>query len=265
MTVPDPRVEPNVDLDDLDDEYVGNDEGQPDGDEAHGPERAERKPLSWHEARRPFLITVAAIAALVSAVLSGYSLGKPHYPADDSVDAGFARDMTAHHAQAVDMSLTIRSKSTSTDVRTLAYDVVTTQENQRGQMMAWLQTWGLPLAVSGQRMDWMKQTGHHHTGLPQGQMLLADGRMPGMASSAQLQQLSAATGKNAEILYLQLMIVHHRAGVEMAQAAVDAADRPEVVRLARSMVQGQTGEINLMTDMLKQRGAVPWPQGQQSG
>ena len=39
-----------------------------------------------------------------------------------------ARDMTAHHAQAVDMSLTIRSKSTSTDVRTLAYDVVTTQD-----------------------------------------------------------------------------------------------------------------------------------------
>ena len=67
-------------LDDLDDEYAGNDEGQPDGDEAHGPERAERKPLSWHEARRPFLITVAAIAALVIAVLSGagaWVFGRP--------------------------------------------------------------------------------------------------------------------------------------------------------------------------------------------
>lgn len=261
MTEPDRTDQLDHDVTD-DEEYVGDDVTSSSGrvrSDAPDDEPQQRRPLTWQEARRPFLVTVAAVTALVLAVLAGYSLGKPHYPSDSSVDAGFARDMTAHHAQAVDMSLTVRSKSTSTDVRTLAYDIITAQENQRGQMMGWLQTWGLPLAVSGQRMDWMKQTGHHHVGLPQGQMLLADGRMPGMASSAQLQQLSNATGKDAEILYLQLMIVHHRAGVEMAQAAVDAADRPEVVRLARSMVLGQTGEITLMTDMLKQRGATPWP------
>ena len=66
-------------------------------------------------------------------------------------------------------------------------------------------------------------------------------------------------GKAAEILFLQLMIVHHRAGVDMAKAAQSSGDQPRVVRLARSMVEGQSGEINLMTDMLKKRGATPWP------
>lgn len=243
---------------------TGSDLTDTDPDSAPDLERDEyddphSRPLTWQEAKRPFLLSVAAVLALLLAVLGGYWLGKPHYPADDSVDAGFARDMSSHHAQAVNMALTIRSKSDSTDVKTLAYDIVTTQENQRGQMMGWLQQWGLPLAVSGQRMDWMKKTGHQHAGLPKGQMLLPDGRMPGMASTAQLTQLENSTGKAAEILFLQLMIVHHRAGVEMAKAAASSASEPQVVRLAQSMVAGQTGEITLMTDMLRSRGATPWP------
>lgn len=218
-----------------------------------------RRALSWNEAKKPFLLSVAAATALVLAVLAGYWLGQPKYPSDDSVDAGFARDMSSHHAQAVNMSMVVRAKDVANDVKTLAYDIATTQENQRGQMMGWLQQWDLPLAVSGERMAWMKKTGHNHAGLPQGQMLLPDGRMPGMASTAQLRQLENSDGKAAEILFLQLMIVHHRAGVDMAKAAQSSGDQPRVVRLARSMVEGQSGEINLMTDMLKKRGATPWP------
>lgn len=216
--------------------------------------------LSTHQARRAFLITVAAILALLAAGFGGWLLGRPDHPGTDSVDAGFARDMSSHHAQAVEMSLIIRAKNAKSDVQTLAYDITTTQENQRGQMMGWLNHWGLPLAVSGERMDWMKRTGHNHGGMAAGQMLLPDGRMPGMASQQQMQQLRTATGTAAEILYLQLMIVHHRAGVDMAKAAVASAGEPETVRLARTMVEGQQGEINLMTSMLEQRGATPWTQ-----
>lgn len=216
-----------------------------------------RETLSWREIRRPLALTVAAVVALALAVLLGRWSATPAHPSTTSVDAGFARDMTAHHAQAVDMSLAAFPRATSADVRTLAYDIATTQENQRGQMMAWLQEWQLPLALSGGRMAWMAETGHHHSGPKPGQMLLSDGRMPGMASREQLQALRAASGKKAEVLYLQLMIVHHRAGVEMAQAAVAAAKQPQVVRLARSMVSGQSSEIQAMTAMLSARGAEP--------
>lgn len=207
--------------------------------------------LTWAQVRRPFAAIVAGLVALALAFLAGTWTASPRtYPTTDSIEAGFARDMTAHHAQAVSMSLTMLGKSPSPQVRTLAYDVATTQENQRGQMMAWLTTWGVPQAVSGQRMTWMRRTGHQHAGLAKGQMLLPDGRMPGMATQAQLHKLSTLTGKQAEILYLQLMIVHHTAGVEMARAVEGTSRNGEVTRLAKSMVAGQTSELTTMRHLL---------------
>lgn len=217
-----------------------------------------RESITWSQARRPLLATVGVVVAMTLAALLGLWAGGTRTPGTDSADAGFARDMSAHHAQAVDMSMTMLTKNPSSDVRVLAYDVARTQENQRGQMMGWLAQWNLPLAVSGERMQWMARAGHQHSGLAPGQMLLSDGRMPGMASPAQLQQLAQARGKDAEIRYLRLMIVHHRAGVEMAQAAVADAGEPQVVHLARTMVTGQRSEIDLMTRLLAQRGVKPW-------
>ena len=223
-----------------------------------------RQNASFDGTKRPLLWTLAALLALALAFWAGMWTARPASVSSDSVEAGFARDMSAHHAQAVDMSMQIRTKSKATDIQTLAYDIATTQENQRGQMRGWLENWGLSQAVSGQPMDWMKRTGHQHAGLGKGQMLLPDGRMPGMASQQQLQQLNRASGKAAEVLYLQLMIVHHRAGVEMAKAAQGSAQDPQVVDLASKMVQGQDSEIDLMTTMLKQRGATVWPQPQRT-
>jgi uncharacterized protein (DUF305 family) len=53
------------------------------------------------------------------------------------------------------------------------------------------------------------------------------------------------------------MITHHLAGVDMAHAALARTERPGVVRLATSMVNGQQSEITVMTDMLAKRGATP--------
>lgn len=64
---------------------------------------------------RPWLPAVAVLLAvgLVVAGGVGYVLGgSASPPAGDSVEAGFARDMQVHHAQAVEMSLIVREKST---------------------------------------------------------------------------------------------------------------------------------------------------------
>ncbi|AKU18748.1 hypothetical protein VV02_08175 [Luteipulveratus mongoliensis] len=212
-----------------------------------------------NQARRPLLLSLGAVLLAVLAGFGGYLIGKPSFPDDGSADAGFARDMQAHHAQAVDMSLIIRSHTSATDVTTLAYDIATSQENQRGQLRGWLVTWKLSQARSGQPMDWMKNTGHNHPGTVPGTMLMPDGRMPGLATAAEMRQLQALRGKPAEILYLQLMIIHHRSGVKMAQACVDVCREPDVVDLAKTMVSGQQSEIQLMTDYLTKRGAQPLP------
>ncbi|MHA3703871.1 DUF305 domain-containing protein [Jatrophihabitans sp. YIM 134969] len=190
------------------------------------------------------VIVVAAASALIAVIVV-----RPSYPGDDSPEAGFARDMQQHHAQAVEMSFIVRDRTDDSATRLLAYDILTTQENQEGQMLGWLQNWGDSQARTAPAMAWM---GHDMAGM--GDMTGAT--MPGMATPAQLAKLRTLSGRAAEILFLQLMIAHHKGGVEMAQAILGLTEQPEVVQLANSMMTSQQSEIDLMESMLKQRGAT---------
>lgn len=173
----------------------------------------------------------------------------PPTPASDSVDAGFARDMAIHHQQAVDMSFIVRDNTDDEEVRSLAYDIINTQANQRGMMLAMLEYWDLPVASENPPMSWMD--------MPMDFEPHDGALMPGMATDTQLDELRQARGTEAEVLYLQLMTEHHRAGAHMAQAAVDQAENEQLSHLAQTMVDGQEAEIELMTSMLADRGAEP--------
>ena len=209
-------------------------------------------PLSDLAKRPAVLAAVALTVALCVAV--GMLIGSRRAaPRDDSAEAGFARDMATHHAQAVDMSFVVRDKSTDRDLRTLAADIIVTQSAQRGMFMGWLQQWGLPQASTRPRMAWMP--GHVHS------MPATDGAvlMHGMASDAELRSLEDATGTAAEIRFLQLMIRHHEGGVIMARALMALSDRRELVQMAKSIDEGQRAEVTLMRSMLAARGAQPLP------
>jgi uncharacterized protein (DUF305 family) len=158
----------------------------------------------------------------------------------DSPEVGFARDMITHHAQAVDMATLIRDRTADPELRQIALDILLTQQAQIGQMQGWLNTWGYPIASTEPAMTWM--------GMP------VTGLMPGMASPEQLNQLREIEGIEADILFLQLMITHHRSGVDMGQAALEQARRLEVRSLAQSMVDAQVLEIDLMEALLQQKG-----------
>ncbi|REE94667.1 DUF305 domain-containing protein [Thermomonospora umbrina] len=194
--------------------------------------------------RRVSLI-LAALVAAVAAAVAGLSLSGPDTPGPDSAEAGFARDMSTHHAQAVRMSFLVRDATEDAEVRLLAYDIINTQSAQIGMMTAWLDLWEAPKVDPGGAMRWMSGHGGHGGG----------GTMPGMATREQLKRLETARGEDAEALFLQLMIAHHRGGVSMAQAVLARTDHDHVERLARSMVDGQKAEIDLMNGMLRKRGA----------
>ncbi|MYV63744.1 DUF305 domain-containing protein [Streptomyces sp. SID4931] len=191
------------------------------------------------------LVALMVVRPSAASPAGGSSLSAP---AEDSVDAGFARDMAIHHQQAVEMSFIVRDRTDDEDVRRLAYDIINTQANQRGMMLGWLEMWGLPKSAAGPPMKWM---GHTFTPTDDGSL------MPGMATDAELAALTAAKDEKAEILFLRLMTVHHRAGADMAQAAAGAARTDAIRNLAEGMVRGQQSEIGLMADMLKDRGAKP--------
>lgn len=184
-------------------------------------------------------------------------------PGLHSADAGFARDMAVHHQQAVEMSFIVRDRTQDEPVRTLAYDIANTQANQRGMLLGWLDMWGLPKVVADEPpMSWMGADGGTH-GMEghamggAGVVTKPGALMPGMATKGDLAQLGSAEGRDAEVLYLRLMTDHHKGGVTMAQGCADQCANPAERALAQGMVDAQQAELQLMADMLKQRGAEP--------
>jgi uncharacterized protein (DUF305 family) len=198
------------------------------------------------EPRRGGAIVVAALIAIVVVGSGAYWVGRADAPAptpgSSSAEAGFARDMQVHHVQGVELALLVRDRTDDPDVRRLAYDIATTQGHQAGQLYGWLAAWGLNQLGSEPPMAWMGHTGHARGAL-----------MPGMATPAQIQALSDASGVEAERLFLQLMIAHHRGALDMSTAVLERSMQPPVRAFARAVLASQPAEIDLMTRMLKDR------------
>jgi uncharacterized protein (DUF305 family) len=199
----------------------------------------------------PLLLLVIAGLLAAGAGLRGWVAGPP---SDASVDAGFARDMSTHHAQAVAMAMTEYDRGEDSAARSIARDIALGQQREIGVMSSWLQNWGLSQSSSQPSMAWMRElpggAGHGH----------ADSQtvtMPGLATQAELTELASASGRDADVLFLQLMIRHHRGGVEMAQEAALTASEPDVRALARAMVVNQAAEIEVIEEDLRRLGAPP--------
>ncbi|HEY4605455.1 MAG TPA: DUF305 domain-containing protein, partial [Blastococcus sp.] len=106
--------------------------------------------LPGDDRRRPLRTVLLAVIAVGLVLLGGglavaLGIGRTEDPTADSVDAGFSRDMARHHLQGVEMANLVPERSQDPEVRTLAFDISSTQTNQAGRMQGWLTLWGLPL------------------------------------------------------------------------------------------------------------------------
>jgi uncharacterized protein (DUF305 family) len=197
------------------------------------------------------VLIAVAVAALAFAVgrFSTFGSSGPLAPANDSAEAGFARDMQVHHAQAVEMAMELYRKTEDEDLRALSYDIATGQSAQRGEMFDWLVQWGLPQA-GGPPMAWMSGTGdgHGHGGAASDEPM-TDAEMReamGMASDEELARLRAAEGLDADCLFTELMIRHHEGAIPMVDAVLELGSEPRVLAVAESMKVAQTAEIDAM-------------------
>jgi uncharacterized protein (DUF305 family) len=96
--------------------------------------------------RRFTLLSTAGLAMmLVIGLLLGYAAGfltpRNSTPGDTSPEAGFARDMSNHHAQAVAMGMLAQRKGDNVAVRGFGGDIALTQQAQIGMMDQWLRDW----------------------------------------------------------------------------------------------------------------------------
>ena len=217
------------------------------------------------------LVGIAAIAlTVVIAVCAGALIGNRmagDQPSTDSVEAGFARDMQVHHAQAVEMSYAVTLATDDDEVRQIAFDILTSQQGQIGRMAGWLVDWDLSPHSPEPVMAWMSSDagdGHDMEGMDHSRDGDDTGEddgalMPGMATDTELEKLRGLDGKRAEVFYLQLMTDHHKGGVHMAEGCAARCTVGVEKRLAQGMVEAQESEIALMADMLEERGARPRP------
>jgi uncharacterized protein (DUF305 family) len=220
------------------------------------PEKSPRQPLSTRLIVG--MILGATLIAATSFAVGFMAAPVTPMPGSTSAEAGFSRDMQRHHIQAVEMSMIVLDRTEDPAVRTLAEDIATAQQQQAGQMYAWLSVWGVPQAAPEPSMTWMTRPtldgANHDHGDSDGESSHVPGEpMPGLATPEQLEELKSLTGVAAERLYLDLMIAHHIGGVEMAQAILERSTNDPVTSLARGMVTVQQGEIDYMNDLLDER------------
>lgn len=215
-------------------------------------------PARWP---RTVIAAGAVLALLLLAATGGLLLGRSGsagsaVPDTDSVDVGFAQDMSVHHRNAVQMASWARDNSGDPTVRTLAFDIETAQTAQVGQMQGWLAIWDVPAFPVGGYMRWMSDMS---TELGMGHPADGMAQMPGMASTEDLARLRASTGPAADVLFLQLMLRHHEGGAGMLSYAAERAEQQPVRNLATQMLTAQTAESQSIRQMLAARGAAPLP------
>lgn len=142
-----------------------------------------------------------------------------------AADVMFAQMMIPHHQQAVELGEIAQNGEASPKVLALAKEISHDQSHEIEHMQAWLSAAG-----AGEHMD-------------------HDMAMDGMLTEAQLETLKAAKGAEFDRLFLEGMIAHHEGAISMAQSVVDSKNT-EVAKLAASIIESQTKQIEQMKAML---------------
>ncbi|MGW6725524.1 DUF305 domain-containing protein [Nocardia sp. NPDC055029] len=200
--------------------------------------------------------TVSAVA-LVLSMLLGVGVGALWSPCSEKpaatvltpTEIGFAQDMAAHHEQAIVLCDAVTT-GVDPSITAMCGQIRTTQLNEIGVLRGWLHLLDQPQAATVP-MAWM--SGHQHG---------PNALMPGMATWAEVDELRRLPDpRAAEVRLLQLMIRHHRGGIEMANYAALHASSMSVIQVAGQMANEQSGELSAMSVLLARRDgqALPYP------
>jgi uncharacterized protein (DUF305 family) len=154
-----------------------------------------------------------------------------------AADVRFMQNMIGHHAQAMEMTALLASRTASADMRQLALRISVSQADEIKMMQEWLQARGVTQADEHA----------HHT--PAGM------QMPGMLSRQQMERLAASTGTEFDRQFLEFMIQHHEGALVMVRelfSTPGAGQESEIFAFASDVDADQRMEIDRMRAMLKE-------------
>lgn len=172
-----------------------------------------------------------------------YSVGDES--AFSASDVMFAQMMIPHHEQALEMSVIALERSTNDEVRDLAQRIYDGQGPEIEQMETWF--------GDGAAMGGMSHEMPDGTMMPNDMMggdMMDSSTMAGMASQEQLAELVSLDSPDFDILFLELMIEHHKGALAMVQM-IDNSTNSEARALAEEISSTQNAEIDEMTELLR--------------
>ena len=154
-----------------------------------------------------------------------------------AADVKFMQGMIHHHAQALDMTALIESRTNLQSMKLLGQRIEISQSDEIKMMQRWLE-------VRGQEAPGIHD--HHAAGAT---------LMPGMLTTEEMDRLAAAKGKDFDRLWLEGMIKHHDGALTMVDelfSTPGAGQDSEIFTFASDVLADQKAEINRMGAMLEE-------------
>jgi uncharacterized protein (DUF305 family) len=169
-----------------------------------------------------------AVLVLLSVVAISSTFGRElrWLGQDKEADQTFIRHMTAHHLQGIELARIGIEHANNPHLRALAKLMAASQSGENRIFEHWWQSWFetvMPGCTAEERAG-----------------------MPGYLSPAQMQQVKASSSDRFDALFIEMMSLHHKGAVKMAN---QAWQRPGDIRLrlmAQAIRHEQQGEIALM-------------------
>lgn len=149
-------------------------------------------------------------------------------------DIKFMQGMIGHHSQALEMTALIPDRTAKREMLLLGQRISVSQADEIEMMKTWLKKRGAEIP---------SEHAHHMPG----------GMMPGMLTTEQMAELTAAKGEAFDQLFLKGMIQHHQGALDMVDELIKipgAAQEGDINAFAADVDSDQRMEINRMRALL---------------
>jgi uncharacterized protein (DUF305 family) len=145
-------------------------------------------------------------------------------------DLQFIDTMTEHHEGAIRMAEMALKKSRNEELKKFAQKIIDDQKKENAQMMDWREKWYAGKApAKNMNMPGMNESMK-------------------MMMSGDMKKMEMSSGRDFDLMFLDMMTPHHAGAITMAKEALTKAEHPEMKTLAARIIKEQEAEINQMTE-----------------
>jgi uncharacterized protein (DUF305 family) len=219
-----------------------------------------------------FLLSASAVTAQSPVVVQPGAPGQPTRVLPSTTrakllsasrkDVEFMQGMIHHHAQAVEMTDMIESRTENRDIRLIGERISKSQSDEIAFMRRWLEMRGEPVELhtpshghEPPKGETPNAPAHGHEP-PKGGTPNPPQLMPGMLTPGQMDALRKAKGAEFDRLFLTGMIQHHNGALVMVKELFDspgAGQDAELFTFATDVDSGQRAEINSLRTLLDKK------------